>query len=62
MITENNKDNKKIAMVVKWSKKDDNFVVNKIKDLMAIQGEIGLTVKVGLFSGKSIIYIHEGLC
>ena len=30
---------------------DDNFVVNKIKDLMAIQGEIGLTVKVGLFSG-----------
>jgi ABC-type antimicrobial peptide transport system permease subunit len=29
----------------------DNFVVNKIKDLMTIQGEIGLTVKVGLFSG-----------
>ena len=30
---------------------DDNFVADKIKDLMAIQGEIGLTVKVGLFTG-----------
>lgn len=30
---------------------DDNFVAVKIKDLMTIQGEIGLTVKVGLFSG-----------
>ena len=29
---------------------DDNFVVNKIKELMAIQGEIGLTVKVWFFS------------
>jgi hypothetical protein len=41
---------------------DDNFVVNKIKDLMAIQGEIGLTVKIGLFSGlreDEIIYIHN---
>ncbi len=41
---------------------DDNFVVSKIKDLMAIQGEIGLTVKVGLFSGlreEEIIYIHK---
>ena len=41
---------------------DDNFVVNKIKHLMTIQGEIGLTVKVGLFSGLRedvIIYIHN---
>jgi hypothetical protein len=28
---------------------DDNFVAVKIKDLMTIQGEIGLTVKVGSF-------------
>jgi intergrase/recombinase len=41
---------------------DDNFVVNKIKDLMTIQGEIGLTVKIGLFTGlreEEIIYIHK---
>jgi hypothetical protein len=30
---------------------DDNYVVNKVKDLIAIPGEIGLTVKVGLYSG-----------
>ena len=30
---------------------DDNFVADKIKELMGIQGEIGLTIKVGLFSG-----------
>jgi hypothetical protein len=29
---------------------DDNYVVNKVKDLVAVPGEIGLTVKVGLFS------------
>jgi intergrase/recombinase len=41
---------------------DDNFVADKIKDLMAIQGEIGLTIKVGLFSGlreDEIVYIHD---
>ena len=41
---------------------DDNFVANKIKDLMTIQGEIGLTVKIGLFTGlreEEIIYIHN---
>jgi hypothetical protein len=27
---------------------DDNYVVNKVKDIVAIPGEIGLTVKVGL--------------
>jgi len=39
---------------------DDNFVANKIRDLLAIQGDIGLTIKVGLFSGlreDEIIYI-----
>jgi len=30
---------------------DDNFVADKIKELMGIKGEIGLTIKVGLFSG-----------
>jgi hypothetical protein len=41
---------------------DDNFVADKIKDLMTIQGEIGLAVKVGLFSGlreDEIVYIHD---
>jgi intergrase/recombinase len=41
---------------------DDNYVVNKVKDLMAIPGEIGLTVKVGLYSGlrqEEIIYLHN---
>ena len=30
---------------------DDNFVSNKVKHLLAIQGDIGQTVKVGLFTG-----------
>ncbi len=41
---------------------DDNFVSNKVKHLLAIQGDIGLTVKVGLFTGlreEEIIYIHN---
>jgi hypothetical protein len=41
---------------------DDNFVANKIGDLLAIQGDIGLTIKVGLFSGlreDEIIYMHN---
>jgi intergrase/recombinase len=41
---------------------DDNFVSNKVKDLLAIQGDLGLTIKVGLFSGlreDEIIYIHN---
>jgi intergrase/recombinase len=41
---------------------DDNFVADKIKDLMTIQGDIGLTVKVGLFSGlreDEIVYVHD---
>jgi intergrase/recombinase len=41
---------------------DDNYVVNKVKDLVAIPGEIGLTVKVGLYSGlrqEEIIYLHN---
>jgi hypothetical protein len=39
---------------------DDNFVSNKVKQLLAIQGDIGQTVKVGLFTGlreDEIIYI-----
>jgi hypothetical protein len=28
---------------------DDNFVINKVKHLLTIQGDIGQTVKVGLF-------------
>lgn len=41
---------------------DDNFVDDKIKDLMTIKGDIGLTGKVGLFSGlreDEIVYIHD---
>jgi intergrase/recombinase len=41
---------------------DDNFVATKISALMAIEGEIGLTVKVGLFTGlreDEIIYVHQ---
>ena len=41
---------------------DDNFVANKIRDLLAIQGDMGLTIKVGLFSGlreDEIIYMHN---
>jgi intergrase/recombinase len=41
---------------------DDNFVSNKVRDLMAIPGEIGLTVKVGLFTGlreDEIVYMHN---
>jgi intergrase/recombinase len=41
---------------------DDNFVADKIKELMCIQGEIGLTVKVGLFSGlreEEIVHLHR---
>jgi intergrase/recombinase len=41
---------------------DDNFVSNKVKHLLAIQGDIGQTVKVGLFTGlreDEIIYIHN---
>jgi intergrase/recombinase len=45
---------------------DDNYVTSKIKDLMSIPGEIGLTIKVGLFSGlreEEIIYLHNtGVC
>ena len=41
---------------------DDNFVADRIKGLMTIQGDIGLTVKVGLFFGlreDEIVYIHD---
>src|SRR5215210_4475095 len=41
---------------------DDNFVSNKVKDLLAIQGDLGLTIKVGLFSGlreDEIIYMQN---
>ena len=41
---------------------DDNYVVNKVKDLVAIPGEIGLTVKVGLYCGlrqEEIICLHN---
>lgn len=45
---------------------DDNFVINKVKHLLTIQGDIGQTVKVGLFTGlreDEIIYIHnKDLC
>jgi hypothetical protein len=41
---------------------DDNYVSSKVTDLMKIEGQIGLTVKVGLLSGLregEIIYIHN---
>ena len=40
---------------------DDQFVVSKVKALMAIPGEVGFIIKVGLFSGlreEEIIYSH----
>jgi len=41
---------------------DDNYVSTKVRDLMKIEGQIGLTVKVGLFSGlreEEIVHIHK---
>lgn len=41
---------------------DDNFVAEKIKLLMTIQGDIGLTVKVGLLTGlreDELIYTYS---
>ena len=43
---------------------DHNFVENKIKTLMSIQGEIGFIIKVGLFSGlredENNLYSRDG--
>jgi hypothetical protein len=40
---------------------DDNYVVNSVKKLITIPGDIGLTIKVGLYTGldrkKLCIYI-----
>jgi hypothetical protein len=45
---------------------DDNYVQEKVTKLLSIQGDIGLTVKVGLFSGlreEEIVYLHnQELC
>ena len=41
---------------------DDNHVLNSVKKLIAIPGEIGLTVKVGLYTGlrqEEIVYLHN---
>jgi intergrase/recombinase len=41
---------------------DDQFVANKVMILMGIQGDIGFTIKVGLFSGlreDEMIYSHS---
>jgi hypothetical protein len=41
---------------------DDNFVTTKVAALMSVQGIIGLTMKVGLFTGlreDELIYIQQ---
>jgi intergrase/recombinase len=41
---------------------DDNFIAEKIKKLMAVQGDVGFTIKVGLYSGlreDEIIYCYN---
>ncbi|MFZ0513240.1 MAG: hypothetical protein WAM14_16640 [Candidatus Nitrosopolaris sp.] len=41
---------------------DDNYVLNSVKKLLTIPGEIGLTIKVGLYSGlrqEEIVYLHN---
>jgi intergrase/recombinase len=45
---------------------DDNYVVNSVKKLITIPGEIGLTIKVGLYTGlrqEEIVHLHKtGIC
>ena len=41
---------------------DDNYVLNSVKKLITIPGEIGLTIKVGLYTGlrqEEIVYLHN---
>lgn len=41
---------------------DENFVEVKLKQLLKVEGEIGLTVRIGLFSGlreDEIVYVHN---
>jgi intergrase/recombinase len=45
---------------------DDNYVLNSVKKLITIPGEIGITIKVGLYTGlrqEEILYLHKtALC
>ena len=45
---------------------DDNYVLNSVKKLITIPGEIGLTIKVGLYTGlrqEEIVHLHKtALC
>jgi hypothetical protein len=45
---------------------DDNYVVNSVKKLITIPGEIGLTIKIGLYTGlrqEEIVHLHKtGIC
>jgi intergrase/recombinase len=41
---------------------DDNYLADKIKLLLEMQGEIGLIIKFGLFSGlreEELVYVHK---
>ena len=41
---------------------DDNYVLNSVKKLITIPGEIGLTIKVGLYTGlrqEEIVHLHK---
>ncbi|MFZ0513826.1 MAG: hypothetical protein WAM14_19625 [Candidatus Nitrosopolaris sp.] len=41
---------------------DDNYVVNSVKKRIIIPGEIGLTIKVGLYTGlrqEEIVRLHN---
>ena len=45
---------------------DDNYIVNSVKKLITIPGEIGLTIKIGLYTGlrqEEILHLHKtGIC
>ena len=45
---------------------DDNYVLNSVKKLITIPGEIGLTIKVDLYTGlrqEEIVHLHKtALC
>jgi hypothetical protein len=41
---------------------DDNYVLNSVKKLITIPGEIGITIKLGLYTGlrqEEILYLHK---
>jgi hypothetical protein len=45
---------------------DDNYVLNSVRKLITIPGEVGLTIKIGLYTGlrqEEIVQLHKtALC